>query len=132
MAYDRSVRKKIERADSPESTEAAYRYLMRVFRRQGLKPDEFKPRSVARLLGEEKEAYLAAIDLFNKETFSPGGLTQVERETVCDTVLRLTTDIKLLRAARKQLRDEEKNTTEVPHGKQKHPDPERDQESHRR
>lgn len=132
MAYDRSIRKKIERADSPESTEAAYRYLMRVFRRQGLKPDEFKPRSVARLLGEEKEAYLAAIDLFNKETFSPGGLTQVERETVCDTVLRLTTDIKLLRAARKQLRDEEKNTTEVPHGKQKHPDPERDQESHRR
>lgn len=132
MAYDRSIRGKIERADSPESTEAAYRYLMRVFRRQGLKPDEFKPRSVARLLGEEKEAYLAAIDLFNKETFSPGGLTQVERETVCDTVLRLTTDIKLLRAARKQLRDEEKNTTEVPHGKQKHPDPERDQESHRR
>ena len=132
MAYDRSIRKKIERADSPESTEVAFRYLMRVFRRQGLKPDAYSPRSVARLLGEEKDAYLAAIDLFNKETFSETGLTQAERETVCDTVLRLTTDIKLLRAARKQLRDETKNTTEVSHGKQKHPDPERDQESHRR
>ena len=132
MVYDRSIRKKIERADSPEATEAAYRYLMRVFRRQGLKPDEGKPRAVARLLGEEKDTYLAAIDLFNKETFSAEGLSQAERETVCDTVLALTSDIKLLRAARKQLREETKNTTEVPHGKQKHPDPERDQESHRR
>ena len=91
--------------------------MMRVFRRQGLKPDEFRPRTVARLLGEEKEAYLGAIDLFNKETFSEGGLTPSEREAVCDTVLRLTSDIKLLRAARKQLRDETRNTTEVPHGK---------------
>ena len=132
MVYDRSIRKKIERADSPEATEAAYRYLMRVFRRQGLKPDEGKPRAVARLLGEEKDTYLAAIDLFNKETFSAEGLSRAERETVCDTVLALTSDIKLLRAARKQLREETKNTMEVPHGKQKHPDPERDQESHRR
>ncbi len=117
MVYERSVRKKIERADSPEATSLAFRYMMRVFRRQGLKPDEFRPRTVARLLGEEKEAYLGAIDLFNKETFSEGGLTPSERETVCDTVLRLTSDIKLLRAARKQLRDETRNTTEVPHGK---------------
>ena len=117
MVYERSVRKKIERADSPEATSLAFRYMMRVFRRQGLKPDEFRPRTVARLLGEEKEAYLGAIDLFNKETFSEGGLTPSEREAVCDTVLRLTSDIKLLRAARKQLRDETRNTTEVPHGK---------------
>jgi hypothetical protein len=91
--------------------------MMRVFRRQGLKPDEFRPRSVARLLGDEKEAYLGAIDLFNKETFSEGGLSQVERETVCDTVLRLTSDIKLLRAARKQLREETNPKTEAHHGK---------------
>ena len=117
MVYERSVRKKIERADSPEATSLAFRYMMRVFRRQGLKPDEFRPRSVARLLGEEKEAYLGAIDLFNKETFSEGGLSQVERETVCDTVLRLTSDIKLLRAARKQLREETNPKTEAHHGK---------------
>lgn len=117
MIYDRSVRKRIERADSPEATALAFRYLMRVFRRQGLKPDASRPRTVARLLGEEKDEYLATIDLFNKETFSAEGLTQAEREQACDNVLRLTSDIKLLRAARKQLREKTNPKTEAHHGK---------------
>lgn len=117
MVYDRVLRKRIERADSPEATALGFRYMMMVFRRQGLKPDASRPRTVARLLGDEKEAYLHTIDLFNKETFSVEGLTQAEREQACDTVLRLTSDIKLLRAARKQLREEPNPKTEAHHGK---------------
>lgn len=117
MVYDRLLRKRIERADSPEATAQAFRYLMMVFRRQSLKPDPARPRTVARLLGDEKEAYLHTIDLFNKETFSAEGLTRAEREQACDTVLRLTSDIKLLRAARKQLREETNPKTEAHHGK---------------
>lgn len=116
ILYERSVRKRIGTADSKETVALAYRYLMRVFRCQGLRPEETKPRTVAHLLGEEQEAYLAAVDLFNKETFSPDGLTAEERTEVCNTVLSLTSNLKLLRTARKQLRGKTNDTTEVPHG----------------
>ncbi len=117
LLYNRRLRGRIAEADSAETTALAYRYLMRVLRLFGLKPDEAKPRAIAHYLSEEQEAYLSAIDLFAKETFSEKGLSSKERAFVCDTVLRLTSNLKLLRAAKKEMRAEIKHKTEAPHGK---------------
>lgn len=105
LFWDYLTRKRIAKADSPETVALAYQYLMRVFRFRGLKPDEHRPKALASLMGEEKDAYLHALELMYKETFSQEGLMPSEREQVCDTVLDLTGNLKLLRSARKQVKE---------------------------
>lgn len=117
LLWDRRTRKRIEQADSAETVAVAYRYLMRVFRFRGLKPDEHRPKDLAPLMGEEKDAYLSAMELMYKESFSEEGLTPPEREEVCDTVLSITGNLKLLRSARKQVRERTKPDREAHHGK---------------
>ncbi|MBQ8470169.1 MAG: transglutaminase domain-containing protein [Clostridia bacterium] len=117
LLWDYRIRKRIERADSPETVAVAYRYLMRVFRFRGLKPDEHRPKAIAPLLGDGKDAYLSALELMYKESFSEEGLTPPERAQVCETVLDLTGDLKLLRHARRQVKESSKPDREAHHGK---------------
>lgn len=117
LFWDYLTRKRIAKADSPETVALAYQYLIRVFRFRGLKPEEHRPKALAPFLGEEKEAYLHVLELMYKETFSEEGLTPTEREQVCDTVLDLTGNLKLLRSARKQVKEQNKPPREAHHGK---------------
>ena len=117
LLWDYRIRKRIERADSPETVAVAYRYLMRVFRFRGLRPDEHRPKAIAPLLGDGKDAYLSALELMYKESFSEEGLTPPERAQVCETVLDLTGDLKLLRHARRQVKESSKPDREAHHGK---------------
>ena len=111
------ARRKIRRAADKETTALAYRYLERVLRLFGLRPERRKPAETAALLGEDRRAYLTAIGLFYKETFSEEGLTPEERQQLCDTVLDLTANTKQLRRARKALRQKTANHREEHHGK---------------
>ena len=111
------ARRKIRRAEDRATTALAYRYLERVLRLFGLRPERRKPAETAALLGEDRRAYLTAIGLFYKETFSEEGLTPEERQQLCDTVLDLTANTKQLRRARKALRQKTANHREEHHGK---------------
>lgn len=117
LVWNRSVRKRIEAADSPEAVALAYRYMMRIFRLDRLEPEEHRPKALAPLLGDEKDRYLRAVDLIYKETYSAGGLSDSERAEVADTVLDLTADRRLLRRARKEKNKNQTTNREAHHGK---------------
>lgn len=122
LIWNRSVRARIAAAESPATVALAYKYLMRVLRGYGLKPEERDPKRVARLLGDDEKPFEEAMDLMYKETFSQDGLSPDERAAFCDYILDLTGDRKRLRSAAKQLRAEQKtgnhkNSKEANHGK---------------
>lgn len=110
------ARRKIRRAEDRETTALAYRYLERVLRLYGLRPERRRPAETAALLGDDRKAYLSAIGLFYKETFSEEGLTPEERHRLCDTVLDLTANTKQLSRARRALRNKTVNQREEHHG----------------
>ena len=92
------IRRRIDRADSEQSTYLGYRYLYAMLQLTGYRPDLRNPKAVADAVDPDLADY---VDLVFQERYSRENLTDGERRAAADYVLNLTRNPRALALHRK-------------------------------